>query len=52
MFAIRIHAGTKGGRMKTKKSLGDMVVVHALDPEDAPAIGGISAAARPQKGAP
>jgi acetyl esterase/lipase len=29
-----------------------MVVVHALDPEDAPAIAGIRTAARPQKGAP
>jgi monoterpene epsilon-lactone hydrolase len=40
------------GRMKTWESLGDMVVVHALDPEDAPAIAGIRTAARPQKGAP
>src|SRR3984893_14447828 len=35
-----------------KKSLGDMVVVHAFDPEDAPAIAGIRTATRPQKGAP
>src|ERR1700687_11252 len=40
------------GRMKTRESSGDMVVVHALDPEDAPAIAGIRTAARPQKGAP
>src|SRR5258705_10006545 len=30
-----------GGPMKAKESLGDMVVVHALDPEDGPAIAGI-----------
>jgi acetyl esterase/lipase len=38
--------------MKTKERLGDIVVVRALDPEDAPAIAGIRTAARPQKGAP
>jgi len=38
--------------MKTRESSGDMVVVHALDPEDAPAIAGIRTATRPQKGAP
>src|SRR5258706_13997860 len=38
--------------MKAKESLGDMVVVHALDPEDGPTIAGIRTATRPQKGAP
>ena len=38
--------------MKTRESLGDMVVVHALDPEDAPAIAGIRTATRQQKGVP
>jgi monoterpene epsilon-lactone hydrolase len=38
--------------MKTKQSLGDMVVVHPLDPGDAPVIAQIRSAARPQKGAP
>jgi monoterpene epsilon-lactone hydrolase len=39
--------------MITKESaMGDVVVIHPLDPEDAPAIAQIRAAARPQKGAP
>ena len=38
--------------MSTSEGLGDRVVVHALDPEDAPAIAQIRAAVRPQKGAP
>src|SRR5260221_8013761 len=40
------------GVMKTTKGLGDRVVVHALDPEDAPTIAQIRTAVRPQKGAP
>jgi monoterpene epsilon-lactone hydrolase len=38
--------------MNTSERSGDVVVVHPLDPKDAPAIAGITAAARPQKGAP
>src|SRR5258708_17326561 len=40
------------GVMKTTEGFGDMVVVHALDPKDAPAIAQIRTAVRPQKGAP
>src|SRR5260221_3670630 len=40
------------GVMKTTKGLGDRVVVHALDPEDAPTIAQIRTAVRAQKGAP
>jgi epsilon-lactone hydrolase len=39
------------GLMTTSESLGNVVVTHPLDPEDAPAIAGIRTAARPQKGA-
>src|SRR5258706_12260428 len=52
MDAIRIHAECGEGVMKKTEGLGDMVVVHALDPEDAPAIAQIRTAVRPQKGAP
>ena len=38
--------------METRESLGARVVVHALDPEDAPAIAQIRTATRQQKGAP
>ena len=38
--------------MRTTESLGDVVVIHPLDPEDAPAIARIRTAARAQKGAP
>jgi hypothetical protein len=38
--------------MKTTEGLGDFVVIHALDPEDALAIVPMRAAARTQKGAP
>jgi len=37
--------------MKTTKSLGDSVVIHALDPDDAPAITAMRTAVRAQKGA-
>src|ERR1700704_4312489 len=40
------------GLMSTSGSLGNVVVTHPLDPEDAPAIAGIRTATRPQKGAP
>jgi monoterpene epsilon-lactone hydrolase len=40
------------GLMKTAESLGDVVVIHALDPGDASAIIPMRAAARTQKGAP
>ena len=40
------------GLMSTSEGLGNRVVVHGLDPEDAPAIAQIRAAVRPQKGAP
>src|SRR3954471_6609572 len=33
-------------------AMGDVVVTHPLDPEDAPAIAGIRTATRAQKGAP
>jgi len=42
----------QGGLMSTTESSGDVVVVHPLDPEDAPAIAGIRTATRAQKGAP
>ncbi len=38
--------------MKTTESLGDFVVIHALDPDDASAIIPMRAAVRSQKGAP
>jgi monoterpene epsilon-lactone hydrolase len=39
--------------MITKESaVGDVVVIHPLDPEDAPAIAGLRTATRAQKGAP
>jgi monoterpene epsilon-lactone hydrolase len=38
--------------MISTESLGDLVVMHPLDPEDAPAIMPMRAAARTQKGAP
>jgi len=39
--------------INTKESaMGDVVVIHPLDPEDAPAIAGIRTATRAQKGAP
>jgi hypothetical protein len=40
----------KEGLMKTTESLGDFVVIHALDPEDASAIVPMRAAGRTQKG--
>ena len=42
----------KEGLMSTTKSLGDVAVIHPLDPGDARAIAGIRTAARAQKGAP
>ena len=38
--------------MKTTEGLGDVVVIHALDPGDASAIIPMRAAARTQKGTP
>jgi acetyl esterase/lipase len=52
LYAIRIHAGTQEGLMSTTKSLGDVVVIHPLDPEDAAALMPMRAATRAQKGAP
>ena len=37
--------------MSPTESLGDLVVIHPLDPEDAPTIAFIRTAARTQKGA-
>src|SRR6266404_5727228 len=48
--AIRIHAGTKGRLMSTSDSLGNVVVIHPLDPADASAIAQIRSATRAQKG--
>src|SRR5260221_12358992 len=50
--AIRIHAETKGRLMSTSESLGNVVAIHPLDPEDAPAIAQLRTATRAQKGAP
>src|SRR6266849_2717627 len=40
------------GLMSTSESLGNAVVIHPLDPEDAPAIARIRSATRAQKGVP
>src|SRR3981081_564816 len=40
------------GLMSSSESLGNVVVTHPLDPEDAPAIAGIRTATSAQKGAP
>jgi acetyl esterase/lipase len=40
------------GLMSTSESLGNVVVTHPLDTQDAPVIAGIRTATRPQKGAP
>jgi acetyl esterase/lipase len=50
MYAIRIHAGTEEGLMSSSEGLGNVVVIHPLDPEDASAIDRIRAAVRAQKG--
>src|SRR5437762_8152874 len=51
-YAITIHAGTKGRTDEYSKSLGNAVVIHPLDPEDAAALIPMRTAARTQKGAP
>jgi hypothetical protein len=48
--AIRIHAETQGGQMRSTESLGDVVVIHPLDPEDGSSIIPIRTAGRTQKG--
>src|SRR5258708_8211545 len=50
--AIRIHAETKGRLMSTSESLGNVVAIHPLDPEDAPAIAQLRTAPRGKKGEP
>src|ERR1700730_19085447 len=51
--AIRIHAGTRRATHQYEgERHGRRVVIHPLDPEDAPAIAGIRTATRSQKGAP
>jgi monoterpene epsilon-lactone hydrolase len=51
-YVIRIHARMKGRLMSTSESLGNVVAIHPLDPEDASIISRIRTAARPQKGMP
>src|SRR6195256_2873598 len=51
-YAIRIHAGTKERLMSTSESLGNVVVIHPLDPGDASVIAQIRSATRAQKGVP
>jgi hypothetical protein len=48
--AIRIHAETQGGQIRRTESLGDVVVIHPLDPEDGSSIIPIRTAGRTQKG--
>jgi hypothetical protein len=48
--AIGIHAETQGGQMRSTESLGDVIVIYPLDPEDGSAIIPIRTARRTQKG--
>jgi len=50
MNAIRIHAETHGGQMRGAERVGDVVVIHPLDAEDASTISRIETAARTYKG--